>query len=583
MLAAERAAPSAMLRASSIPVTDSLPPLTDPNLERFYNRLKSPGASGQDDQRGLLPPTASSLPPPLTRSPAPMSETMPDGKPAMMAGVDTSMLPPPLQMQNPSLVAQLIRERLAMPPQGANAVQTPSVPVRAASPLRPSAQDPQVPLTRGALPQPLPNVDPNSLPAPPAPSVPLSRLVNPPPAYSTAGMDPLQRAMTKLSAMQNARPQDKIEETSQGVDVVPMMRHMGRKQGALTGAGRGALQGLANGGPLGALFGALTGATVGAVSPGTIETADQQRRVGRQEQIVNSQFERQGSLAKLEDLRAQAHQRNADADYTAARPGLELSALQQKYDQLGSEEKRAFRQNLVSMVNSTDEFDPDGADKQMADAFRAAGLPVPPKKTKGSEYHLVHDEGTGQTYRVAIDKGSGKSSTEALSGPDGKPLVTQSPTQVSATERGADRRLRASEGDKNRQNQRDLVGLRGDRKANRDYQEAQNLVNQFNKLTVDASKARLSRQRDTILATRDNVESNLKSRFPDIIELDDKGKPSRLKARTPASGGAPASGSKVVPLTAAPGQKSITDYAQKHSMSVEEARRKFEADGWTVQ
>jgi hypothetical protein len=123
-------------------------------------------------------------------------------------------------------------------------------------------------------------------------------------------------------------------------------------------------------------------------------------------------------------------------------------------------------------------------------------------------------------------------------------------------------------------------GAGGGRASNQKYVQAQRLVDQFNKLTVDASKAKLSRQRDTILASRDNVEANLRSRFPDIIALDDKGKPSRLKAQPT---GVPAVPKGAIPLVAAPGKKSVTDYAQKHGMTVEDARKKFETDGWLIQ
>jgi hypothetical protein len=393
-------------------------------------------------------------------------------------------------------------------------------------------------------------------------------------------MDSLARSTLKMDVLANTRPQDTIEESPAGIDVIPNMRHTSRTRAFFEGMGLGALRGLASGGRAGAVAGAAGGAVVGALSPAAIERAKRKEAFERQRGIVKSQVEVRGEQAKLQDLQAQTTQRLSDAAYNNARPSLDRAALQQKYDAMSAEEKRATRQGLISLMNGFPEFDPE-RDVQVVDAFKAVGLPVPPKKARGQESHLIHDEKSGQTYTVNIDKSTGGSTSSLVKAPGAdSPLVTTSPTQVNVVEHRADRASRESEGARNRQNQRDLVGLRGDRKANRDYQEAQNLVNQFNKLTVDAARARLPRQRDTILATRDNVESNLRSRFPDIIELDDKGKPSRLKARTPASG---SSGPRVVPLTAAPGQKSITDYAQKHSMTVEAARRKFEADGWTVQ
>jgi hypothetical protein len=275
------------IQASQIPVTDTLPALRDPGFERFY--------------AGLHPPT----PQPVAASSVPVTDRLPP-----QAAQPPLAAPPQSPMVRPEVRTDELAPRLAPMPQGSFAGDAPPPEsLRGAPPASPAL----------SLPRMMDASDPSAMPPPDArtmavPAGPL-RNASIQPSYSTEGMNPLQRAITKLTALQSSEPNAQIDETSKGIDVVPMMSHMGRKQGALKGAGRGALQGLANGGPLGALFGALTGATVGALSPATIERLNHERQIARQQGDVQQQLGMEGEQAKLEAMKAGTDQTKANTAY----------------------------------------------------------------------------------------------------------------------------------------------------------------------------------------------------------------------------------------------------------------------------
>jgi hypothetical protein len=468
---------------SSIPVTDMLHALRDPGFERFYRGLNP------------SPQTPASTPPPIA---APLASPL-----NMNSGPQG--MPQQGQQPVPPVADKLLAGGINLPRLG-DAPDLSAVPP--------------------------PSERTMAVPAGPLKSISI------PPTYSTEGMNPLQRSMLKLNAMQTAGPRDEIEETSAGIDVVPKMGHMNRGKAALEGAGMGLLRG--------GLPGALFGLGMGAISPQMIEKLNQQRRVAGQENIVNSQVEQQGNLAKLGGLQSEIGLRNAQRDKLLRPPVMKPQYVKDGRGRLFSVDP----QDPTQVTAVTDE------NGKVLDPKFERPYTIPQVSPDGVSVGLLQYDATTDSYKPVVSGGQPvvtkrveKVETE---GPNaGEKVSTVANRTATNTRASAGLAVRQSEGEKNRSaaNQRNnntiasedrRAAMRGGGRADKSYEEAQRLIDRFNQLTVEAAKAKPSRQ-SSILGARDAVEANIKSRFGPLVELDDKGKPTRLKARPgpPASSPGP--------------------------------------------
>lgn len=188
--------------------------------------------------------------------------------------------------------------------------------------------------------------------------------------------------------------------------------------GTLKEAGKGFLQG--------GLFGAAARGLRDIGSHHNLgERAERDRERARVAGEVQAEQGRQGWAAKLADAQADIDLKNANAEYSRKRPDIEA-------DKAGERAKDQRARALVSIYNRLPEFDPSAPENaDLAAQMRDAGLPVVTKRAN-QQLSFQQDPRSGAWTVIAGDKQSGTATAGAVTGGDGKQLVTSSAAQMRA-------------------------------------------------------------------------------------------------------------------------------------------------------
>lgn len=281
--------------------------------------------------------------------------------------------------------------------------------------------------------------------------------------------------------------------------------HNGRLKSALITAGRGAIAGLARGGLGGAIGGAIGGGAYGAIKPSADERYAQDRDTQRDQTLVSD-------LINVRRASSQEKLARANADYMAnVRPQVAVGGLELKRNAL--------------------------ADKQLYDAWRMASGD---RKQDSAESYVEWRMANGD-QRAATEEGRLDLEREWRTEIQPKQFERRQGEierhDVVGETQGATRL--AETGRHNVATETNAAA----RSGKPDVKGASSAVSRFNSLTTRIERARATgnrRMADALTGERDSLERSMRTQYGHLLDDDDKGKPTVLRAqpRAATQGGA---------------------------------------------